>query len=98
LAHEGHNIEDFSRTIILDDLRLTLETVVSGGGIAFISRSMAAKQIAAGLLHEHRVHGFVHVRQRTAVFSSEKMNDPAIKEFICCIVDSFPNEAAAEKD
>jgi DNA-binding transcriptional LysR family regulator len=65
-------------------------TVVSGGGIAFISRSIAAKQIAAGLLHEHRVPGFVHVRQRTAVTNLERMNDPAIKEFIGCIVDSFP--------
>jgi DNA-binding transcriptional LysR family regulator len=90
LAQEGYKIEDFSRTIILDDLRMTLGTVVSGGGIAFISRSIAAKQIAAGLLHEHRVHGFVHVRKRTAVTNLERMNDPAIKEFIDCIVDSFP--------
>lgn len=90
LAQEGHKVEDFSRSIILDDLRLTLETVISGGGIAFISRSMAAKQLAAGLLREHRVSGFIHVRQRTVVINRERMNDPAIKEFIGCIVDTFP--------
>ncbi|MDA8413507.1 MAG: LysR family transcriptional regulator [Desulfobacteraceae bacterium] len=94
LAQGGHKVEDFSRSIILDDLRLTLETVAGGGGIAFISRSMAAKQLAAGLLREHRVPGFIHVRQRTAVISHERMHDPAIKEFIDCIIDSFPFQPA----
>ena len=94
LAQEGHKIEDFSRTIILDDLRLTLETVISGGGIAFISRSMAAKQLAAGLLREHRVLGFTHVRQRTAVINKERLHDSAIKEFINCIVATFQLQSA----
>jgi len=89
LAQGGNKIKDFSRSIVLDDLRLTLETVVSGGAIAFISRSLAEKQLAAGLLHEHRVPGFTQVRQRTAVINKGRMHDPAVKEFIRCVVDTF---------
>jgi DNA-binding transcriptional LysR family regulator len=89
LAREGYNIDDFHRTIILDDLRLTMETVISGGGIAFISRSLAAKEIAAGLLREHLVPGFIHVRQRTAVINRKRMQDPPIAQFLECIVATF---------
>lgn len=89
LAKEGFKIEDFHRTIILDDLRLTLETVTGGGGVAFISRSLAAKEIAAGLLRAHQVPGFIHIRQRTAVINKKRMQDPAISKFVECIVATF---------
>ena len=89
LARDGHTIEDFERTIILDDLRLTLETVISGGGIAYISRSLAARQIAAGLLREHRIPDFIPFRLRTAVINNERIQDPAIVEFMNCIVATF---------
>ena len=89
LAQGGYKIDDFSRSIVMDDLRLTLESVVSGGAIAFISRSMAVKYLAAGLLREHRVPGFNHIRQRTAIINRERMDDPFIKEFISCVVATF---------
>lgn len=94
LAQLGYKIEDFSRSIVMDDLRLTLESVVSGGAIAFISRSMAVKYLAAGILREHRVPGFTHVRQRTAVINRERMDDPVIKEFISCVVATFEFQQA----
>jgi len=90
LTRHGHKIEDFQRTVILDDLRLTLDTVISGGGIAFISRSLAVKEISSGLLREHKVAGFNHVRLRTAIIKSDRMNDPAITKFMNCILASFP--------
>jgi len=90
LAKQGCKIEDFKRTVILDDLRLTLETVLGGGGIAFISRSLAAKEIRSGLLREHHVPGFDHVRMRTAVIKSERMHDPAVTKFMNCILCMFP--------
>ncbi|MDD2308225.1 MAG: LysR family transcriptional regulator [Desulfuromonadaceae bacterium] len=89
LAQGGHKIEDFSRSMVLDDLRLTLETIVNGGGIAFVSRSIAAKQISDGLLRVHHVPGFIHVRQRTAITNNGRINDPAVKEFIRCVVAVF---------
>lgn len=89
LAQKGHKIEEFSRSIVLDDLRLILETVTSGGVIAFISRSLAEKQLAEGLLREHRVPGFIHVRRRTAIINKGRMDDPAVKEFIRCVAATF---------
>lgn len=89
LAVGGYSVGNFSRTIILDDLRLVLETVINGGGVAFISRSLAEKQIAAGLLREHLIHGFTHIRQRTAVINKEKMRAPAINDFMNCITATF---------
>ncbi|MDD2364563.1 MAG: LysR family transcriptional regulator [Desulfuromonadaceae bacterium] len=89
LALGGNKIEDFSRSIVLDDLRMTLETIVSGGGVAFISRSMAVKQLKSGALREHRIPGFTHLRHRTAVINRDRMNDVAIKDFISCILASF---------
>lgn len=94
LAKEGHKIEDFRRSIVMDDLRLTLESVVNGSAIAYISRSMAVKHLAAGLLRQHYVPGFIHVRQRTAVINKERMHDPIIKEFISCIVATFTFQEA----
>ena len=92
LAKEGFNIEHFSRMITLDDLRLTLETVISGGGIAFVSRNLARKQIGEGLVREHRIPWFNHFRHRTVIVNNERMQDPAIKEFINCIVAMFRND------
>ncbi|MDD2501511.1 MAG: LysR family transcriptional regulator [Geobacter sp.] len=97
LAQRGHKIEDFSRSIILDDLRMTLETIVNGGGIAYISRSLAVKQLATGLLREHHVPGFTHMRQRTMVINRDRMHDPAINEFINCIVATFDLSKSASR-
>lgn len=90
LAGQGCKVSDFKRSIILDDLRLTLETVIGGGGVAFISRSLAETELKSGLLREHYVPAFEHMRRRTAVIKSERVHDPTIIRFMDCIHRMFP--------
>ena len=90
LAKHGCDIKDFKRLVILDDLRLAVETVAGGGGVAFVSRALVEKELKAGLLREHHVRGFVHLRWRTAIIRSQGMNDTVISGFIDCLQSMFP--------
>lgn len=90
LSRQGHQFKDFKRLIVLDDLRLSVETVVGGGGVAFVSRSVVANELKAGLLREHRVPGFDQLRWRSAIVRLERRQDPAISGFMDCLQTMFP--------
>lgn len=94
LSRQGRKIEDFKRVVVLDDLRLTLETVLGGGGVAFLSRSLATKELKSGLLREHCVPGFEQLRRRSVVVKKERAQDPAVLRFMECISAAFPQGQA----
>lgn len=89
LSAMGCEIEDFRSTVIYDDLRLTVETVLAGGGISFVSTSLVRKQLDEQTLREHRVEGFCHNRYRTVAVSRRKSNDPFVKDFLMCVKTEF---------
>lgn len=89
LTKTGQTIEEFNRTIIMDDLRLTLETVMNGGGLAFISRCMAAAPLSSGVLREHWVPSFTHRRRRTVIVNKERLQETNMADFVACIHDLF---------
>lgn len=89
LSAMGCEIEDFRSTVIYDDLRLTVETVLAGGGISFVSTSLVRKQLDEQTLREHRVEGFCHNRYRTVAVSRRKFNDPFVKDFLMCVKTEF---------
>jgi len=70
-------------------LRLTVETVLAGGGISFVSTSLVRKQLDEQTLREHRVEGFCHNRYRTVAVSRRKSNDPFVKDFLMCVKTEF---------
>ncbi|WP_224956887.1 LysR family transcriptional regulator [Geomonas subterranea] len=90
LSRYDRGIDDFKAVVVVDDLRLALETVHSGGGIAFVSRSIAARELESGELLQHVVAGFEHSRRRSVVVKSERRHDPAVVEFLGCIDAGFP--------
>ncbi|QWV99593.1 LysR family transcriptional regulator [Geomonas nitrogeniifigens] len=90
LSRCGRTVEDFKAVVVVDDLRLALETVLAGGGISFVSRSIAARELDAGQLLEHVVPGFEQSRRRSVVVKSERRQDPAVVEFLDCIDAGFP--------
>lgn len=94
LARHGHKIDDFKAVVVVDDLRLALETVLSGGGVSFLSRSLAIRELKAGQLREHSVAGFEQLRRRSVVVKSERMQDPAVLDFLECIKAAFPMGSA----
>lgn len=85
----GRNIEDFKGIIMHDDLHLTIETVISGSGIAFVSRSLVRDYIHDGQLREHFVTGFNCSRLRTIVYKRRQKDNPTLLDFISHIQCAF---------
>jgi DNA-binding transcriptional LysR family regulator len=83
----GHNISvaHFKSTLIYDDIPLTIQTVINGGGIAFVSKCIVQELLTQELLRAHTVQGFTHERKRTALIRSEMQQDPLASLFMECI-------------
>ena len=95
LSSQGHDLEEFGGVITSDDFRLTIQTVVTGGGISFMSRSLVKSYLDSGELLAHHVEGFNHFRRRTAALNVRKEMDFILQEFIRCIYSVFdPKELA----
>lgn len=90
LQNFGRSIDDFRVMIVYDDLHLTIETVKSGKGVAFVSRGLVQTLLANGELTQHVVKGFNNVRSRSVLISQKRINDPLIGQFLACIYDVFP--------
>ncbi|WP_223922988.1 LysR family transcriptional regulator [Geobacter sp. AOG2] len=63
----GRDYGEFSRVLYYDDLHLIIDSVRTGGGIAFISRPVVQGLVKEGLLRQHRVPGFEHAYRRTLI-------------------------------
>lgn len=89
LAAMGRSLSDFRNVIIYDDLRFTIDTVVGGGGIAFVSKSLVTKQLDEGTLREHRVNGFCYNRSRTLALNKNRPMERILQNFIECVYIPF---------
>jgi DNA-binding transcriptional LysR family regulator len=89
LAAFGREIGDFRSTVIYDDLRITIQTIMDGGGIAFVSGKLVSKLAAGGMVHEHRVDGFRHTRMRTVVMKANGHMARLQQSFLDSILASF---------
>jgi DNA-binding transcriptional LysR family regulator len=89
LAAMGRSLSDFRNVIIYDDLRFTIDTVVGGGGIAFVSKSLVKKQLDDGTLREHRVNGFCYNRSRTLALNKNRPMERILQNFIECVYIPF---------
>ncbi len=77
----GKSITDFSSMIIYDDLHLTIETVLAGTGVAFVSKSLVKEQIESGALASHTVDGFHCLRSRS-VFINGGKDEPLVRQLL----------------
>lgn len=89
LAGMDRTLSEFRSMIIYDDLRLMIDTVVDGGGIAFVSKSLVASHLNEGALREHSVKGFSCSRLRTLVLNKNRRMERILKNFIECIYIPF---------
>lgn len=88
LASRGKEISSFNNVVISDDLRFSIEAVLAGDGVSFVSRSLISDHLSRGALRAHHVEGFQHFRARTAVFMAKRHTDPAravLKSFLQCV-------------
>ncbi|MDY0267928.1 multiheme cytochrome-associated LysR family transcriptional regulator [Trichloromonas sp.] len=82
LARLGHDITDFKRVVISDDLHLCIDSVLDGCGVAFVSRSLVRSYLLDGRLRAHYVQGFSHIRSRAAFHLTKRSENTLIDNFI----------------
>jgi DNA-binding transcriptional LysR family regulator len=87
LEKAASSLSAFQSLVISDDLRLTINSVLAGNGISFISRSLVVEQLAAGTLRAHRVPEFRQVRCRSVVLHPHRTAEPLLRTFLDCIED-----------
>lgn len=86
LAMSGRDLSSFSGITVSDDHRLTVEAVIRGEGMTFISRSLVEEHIEAGQLRAHRVEGFCHQRNRTVIVNRLRTTSDLANAFLDCIL------------
>jgi DNA-binding transcriptional LysR family regulator len=84
LAH-GFDFDEFDGIIVSDDLRFTLQSVLAGDGIAYVSQSLVSDYLVSGQLVGLRVEGFEHTRGRSVVMLPQRGEDALLKELLNCI-------------
>lgn len=85
----GRSIDDFAHIAYYDDLVGVMRQVVAGHGIGFVSRELAARELDNGLLREHRVAGFDHVRPRTLLVSPRLRRTEVVRRFVGTFFESM---------
>ena len=85
LEERGKTLDDFSGVVTSDDLRLTCQTILAGGGISFMSKSLVCEYLETGQMVGHYVEGFPHSRCRSIVIDKERAGDPLLQQFARCI-------------
>jgi len=78
----GFDFSDFSGVVVSDDLRLTLQSVLAGDGIAYMSRALVGSYLESGQLVGLYVDGFEHRRGRSIVMLPHRKEDALLKELL----------------
>lgn len=82
LASVGKQLEDFNGVMTSDDLHLTCQTVLGGGGISFMSKDMVKEHLESGEMVAHRVKGFTHERCRSVILNKDRITDDLLRSFV----------------
>jgi len=85
LSKFGKNLDDFQSVVIHDDLYLSIQTVLAGQGVAFVSKNLVMEHLQKGTLIEHTVEGFKYLRLRTMILSRDRGDTASVKEFVRCV-------------
>ena len=86
LDRAGYSFDHFQGLVVSDDLQLTIQSVLGGGGISFISSNLVAGHLQSGSLLAHTVPGFTHHRYRSVVRPRQQQNEALIREFLASLM------------
>lgn len=78
----GHDLREFRRLIVVDDLHMIIRGVLDGEGLAFLSPDVVSEALADGRLRTHRVEGFQHTRQRALIVNHTNAPDGPVAAFV----------------
>lgn len=85
LEDQGKSLDDFASVVTSDDLRLTRQSILAGGGISFMSKSLVCEYLETGQMVEHHVKGFPHSRQRKVVMEKGREKEKLLCDLVRCI-------------
>jgi len=78
----GFDFTEFDGVVVSDDLRFTIQSVMEGDGIAYVSQALVSSYLASGQLVGLRVAGFEHRRGRSVVMLPQRGEDALLKELL----------------
>ncbi len=82
LMSRDYDFGDFDGVVVSDDLHFTIQSVLQGDGIAYVSQALVSNYLKSGQLVGLRVDGFEHRRGRSVVMLPQRREDPLLKEFL----------------
>jgi DNA-binding transcriptional LysR family regulator len=82
LKRFNKTLDDFGGMIIYDDLHLTIQNVLDGRGVAFVSKSLVHDYLQREELHGHAVEGFQCFRSRSVILPDRHRENHVIKNFM----------------
>ena len=82
LSRCGYSFDDFEGVIVSDDLRFTLQSVLAGDGIAYVSQALVSNYLASGELVGLRVQGFDHTRGRSVAVLPQRSEELLLKALL----------------
>ena len=85
LREQGADFSVFEGTVISDDLRFTIQSVLDGGGVAFMSRALVNSHLESGQLVGFSLGGGVQRRGRSAVMLPGRQDDPLLNDLLECV-------------
>lgn len=85
LEEFGYKIEDFRGLDIHNELHLTIQSVLAGHGVAFISKNVVKEHLKKGTLCEHVIEGFHCFRSRTLVINQRDTEKILVRNIIECV-------------
>jgi LysR family transcriptional regulator, transcriptional activator of the cysJI operon len=77
----GRSVIEFKRMIVYDDLHVIIDSVIKGHGIAYLSKSLISDQLAAGILSEHHIAGFLDTKKRTFILTDTAQQEKSTALF-----------------
>ena len=93
----GHDLREFRRLILVDDLHMIIRGVLDGEGLAFLSPDVVSGPLADGRLRVHRVEGFQHTRQRALVVNHTDAPAGAVAAFVAAVCHHFEAPGVASE-
>lgn len=87
----ARELSDFRSCVVVDDLLMIVRATLGGQGVSFLPRDLVQDQLETGLLHEHRIAGFRHHRNRNLIIHAGCCRKPEspISQFIDIITNRF---------
>ena len=82
LRAQGLDFNDFSSVVISDDLRFTIQSVLAGEGVAYVSKALVSSYLESEQMIGLHVDGFERRRGRSVVILPRKGEDALVKELL----------------